>query len=58
MKSFSTYLLYVILVLGLCAGGIYLIEKEHYGWAWIPFVIATCVKFKSTEKNDTSAYTR
>lgn len=28
----------VIIILGLLAAGTFLVIKEHYGWAWIPFL--------------------
>lgn len=27
--------------------GVYLVITEHYWWAWIPFLMASCVSVKS-----------
>ena len=39
-----------MLILGLCCIGTYLVILEHYGWAWIPFVISMGVSVRSHAK--------
>ncbi|MFX3547686.1 hypothetical protein V8918_02850 [Ralstonia mannitolilytica] len=34
------YLAYALIVITGIAAGTYLVMTGHYGWAWIPFVIA------------------
>ena len=41
----------VLLILGLASLGTYLVITEHYGWAWIPFVLAASVSYKSEKEN-------
>lgn len=44
------HLSYALIVLAGLAGGIYLVEAGHYGWAWIPFLVAASVEMRSTKK--------
>lgn len=32
------------------ASGTYLVSTEHYGWAWIPFLIAASTTYNETRK--------
>lgn len=34
------------------AAGIYLVMTAHYGWAWIPFLIAASLSVKTSAKDD------
>lgn len=44
------HLSYALIVLACLASGIYLVETGHYGWAWIPFLIAASIEMRSTKK--------
>ena len=45
--QFGCYMLAVILIVGMMlAAGIYLVITEHYGWAWIPFLLRACIDMK------------
>lgn len=43
----------VILKLGLAGLGTYLVVAEHYGWAWVPFLIAVLVSYEKNYTKDT-----
>jgi len=32
------------------ASGTYLVVTEHYGWAWIPFLISCCTSVKQKKE--------
>ncbi len=34
------------------ASGTFLVHTQHYGWAWIPFLIAACTSYKHTKDKD------
>ena len=39
--KYIAWLIACIIIIAISlATGVYLIQTEHYGWAWIPFVIA------------------
>lgn len=29
------------------ASGTYLVITEHYGWAWVPFMLICCISYSS-----------
>lgn len=41
------YLAYLLESLACIASGTYLIATGHYGWAWIPFLIAATMTVRS-----------
>lgn len=43
-------IVFLILMAMLLGTGIALVLTEHYGWAWIPFLIAAFIGFESGEK--------
>lgn len=47
MSSFFVSVAFVMFVLGFLYAGVRLIEGEHYGWAWIPFLIAASLSLKT-----------
>ncbi|WP_433867058.1 hypothetical protein [Ralstonia wenshanensis] len=40
------YLTYALIVIAGIAAGTYLVLTAHYGWAWIPFLIAAAVSME------------
>jgi hypothetical protein len=44
--------LYLLIVdLACIASGTYLVSTEHYGWAWIPFLIAACTSYTEAKSS-------
>ena len=37
-------------ILGLAAMGVFLVVTEHYGWAWIPYLMACAINVRSPAK--------
>jgi hypothetical protein len=35
---------FVLIVVACIASGTYLVATEHYGWAWIPFLLCGCFR--------------
>jgi hypothetical protein len=53
--QYVAYIIGCIVVCAMClAAGIYLIVTEHYGWAWIPFVLAAMISLNTNllQKDD------
>jgi hypothetical protein len=45
--QFAAYMFAVVLIIGMMlSAGVYLIVTEHYGWAWIPFLLVACIDMK------------
>ena len=45
-------ILSIIGILGLASVGVYLVMAEHYGWAWIPFIMAVFLSNSKDDKNE------
>ncbi len=41
---------YMLTVVGCCTCGTVLVMTDHYGWAWIPFIIAITQYAKESKK--------
>lgn len=39
----------IVLDLACILSGTYLVVTEHYGWAWIPFLIAATTTYKGRD---------
>lgn len=49
--QYICYLLICLIVFAIgIAAGIYLITTEHYGWAWIPFVLSLSFTVSTNSK--------
>lgn len=48
MKA-APYIAFAMAFSGCLGAGVYLVMTEHYGWAWIPFLIATNLGVKGSE---------
>jgi hypothetical protein len=48
--NYVTYCVcYVSLALGLVFAGVWLVVTEHYGWAWIPWLIICCLRWRGPD---------
>lgn len=47
MSSFFALLAFVMFGLGCIYAGVSLVDGGHYGWAWIPFLIASSLSLKT-----------
>jgi hypothetical protein len=54
MKALLPFIVASLFILALVGCGMYLVILEHYGWAWIPFLIAGCVSVKRSENDNTN----
>ena len=47
MEAAIAYVSFIIIFSICLYCGVRLVEGGHYGWAWIPFLIAACLRVKT-----------
>lgn len=45
-----SWIVATIMFLAGLASGTYLVVTEHYGWAWIPFLLAACTTITGVDR--------